>query len=305
MQEGTPIIIKKKKVHGHGHHGGAWKVAFADFVTAMMAFFMVMWIMGMSQETKELIQGYFRDPVGFMANPPKTNVNVGPDGGPMRTPQGQEGAADRERDEVKIMEAMDEQLRGALSDDPTLKELGRQKAIETKVTPDGVVVELAETETNSEVFFTLGSSQVRPQARAVLARLAPILAGTKRPIVVDGHTDSLPLPNPDFDNFDLSSARASAVRRLLREGGVPEGQFLAVRGFGSTQPRRPEDPAHFSNRRVTILLPYSFSTQSVGGLPGDVERATIEGKFRMPGQVTPRRVDLRREGLGRRDALGM
>ncbi|MCW5937100.1 MAG: OmpA family protein [Fimbriimonadaceae bacterium] len=295
MQEATPIIIKKKKVQGHGHHGGAWKVAYADFVTAMMAFFMVMWIMGMSQETRDVIQGYFRDPAGFMKNPPKLSVNVGPEGGTLRSPMGQAGAADKEKEEVAVMRAIRDQIEQAAESDPASRKLLESKGVEVKLTPDGVIVELTENEQNSEVFFKLGRAEVRPAAREILAKIAPILAKTGREMVVDGHTDARPLPTANYDNFDLSHDRANAVRRLLRSGGVPEEQFLAVRGFAARQPRRPEDPNHFSNRRVSILIPYSFKQATIAGLPADVSRESVEGVFRVPKPAGPDAVDLRRE----------
>jgi chemotaxis protein MotB len=288
MQDGTPIIIKKKKSHGHGHHGGAWKVAYADFVTAMMAFFMVMWIMGMSQETRELIQGYFRDPVGFMANPPKMRVNVGPAGGPAKSaPEGQ-GFDNADREQIHVVRRVRDEVERALAGDPGLKSLLESKAVQVTATEDGLVVEMAENETNSELFFALGSAVVRPKARELLLRIAPVLARLGRPMIVDGHTDSRPTGRSGYDNFDLSHDRANAVRRILELGGVPKSSVLAVRGFADRDPRRPEDTAHFSNRRVAVLLPFRYRQQTLKGLPADLNRATIEGVFRLPAPETPR-----------------
>jgi chemotaxis protein MotB len=293
LQDSTPIIIKKKKVHGHGHHGGAWKVAYADFVTAMMAFFLVMWILGMSQETREVIQGYFRDPIGFSKNPPKTSVNIGPTNQAMTSPSVLKEVEAAKQQESVEMAQMQEKVDAALHSDEELAKLEEAGAVETRIVPEGLQIELAENEVNSELFFALGRAEVRPQARRVLAAVAPVLAGFDRPLVIDGHTDARPLPG-EMDNLELSTDRANSVRRLLRHGGVPEAQLLMVRGFGARKPRRPEDPYHFSNRRVSILIPTKVVEESIQGLPEDVVRESIEGVFRLPtdvraGQRTDRR----------------
>ncbi|MBS1712881.1 MAG: OmpA family protein [Armatimonadetes bacterium] len=286
MQDGTPIIIKKKKGHGHAHHGGAWKVAYADFVTAMMAFFMVMWIMGMDQPTREVIAGYFKDPVGFAKNIPKTKVNLVNNTGSLMTQPGKAGPDNGKKNEITMMRRVEEKVKKAVEADPGLKQLIAKKGLEVKMTPEGLEIELIENETNSELFFKLGSSEVRSQAKSVLARLAPVLGATKRKMVVDGHTDARPLTRPDYDNFDLSHDRANAVRRLLVKDGCGPDQFLAVRGYAANQLRNAKDPNHFSNRRVSILLPYAFKESSIEGLPADLNRESIEGVFRMP-QVRP------------------
>ena len=282
MQEGTPIIIKKKKAHGHAHHGGAWKVAYADFVTAMMAFFMVMWIMGMDQPTRDVIAGYFKDPVGFHQNTPKTKVNFVNSQGSTVSAPGQSGADNARKSEMNAVRSVENEIGETIQKDPILKKIQETKGIEIKVNTEGLEIALVENETNSELFFTLGSAEVRPQAKLVLAKLAPILAKTGRKMMVDGHTDARPLNRSDYDNFDLSHDRANAVRRLLVNSGCGAGQFVAVRGFADNQLRVPADPMSFSNRRVTILLPYSFENKSVSGLPGDVNRESIEGLFKMP-----------------------
>lgn len=282
MQEGTPIIIKKKKAHGHGHHGGAWKVAYADFVTAMMAFFMVMWIMGMDQPTREVIAGYFKDPVGFTHNTPKSKVNITKNSGSLKVDPGQSGADNAKKQEMKAVRSIEKKVEEAVKKDPVLNKLQEQHGIEVNRTPDGLQIELVENEASSELFFKLGSADVRSQAKFVLSRLSPILASTKRKMMVDGHTDARPLNRPDYDNFDLSHDRANAVRRLMVADGCNPGQFLAVRGFASNQLRKKSDPNHFSNRRVTILIPYNFPEADISGLPADVNRESIEGVFRMP-----------------------
>ncbi|MBS1723547.1 MAG: OmpA family protein [Armatimonadetes bacterium] len=282
MQEGTPIIIKKKKAHGHAHHGGAWKVAYADFVTAMMAFFMVMWIMGMDQPTREMIAGYFKDPIGFEKNTPKHQVNLIKDSGSISTSPGRNGRDSSARSEMSVMKKIEDKVVQTISKDPQLKSLEQNKAVKVEMTPEGLKIELTENEMNSELFFKLGSAEVRPQARSILTRLAPVLAQTHRKMVVDGHTDARPLNRPGYDNFDLSHDRANAVRRILVQGGCPVAQFIAVTGHADNQLRVPSDPYHFSNRRVSVLIPYAFKQAGIQGLPADVNRESIEGVFKMP-----------------------
>lgn len=282
MQEAAPIIIKKKKAHGHAHHGGAWKVAYADFVTAMMAFFMVMWIMGMDQPTREVIAGYFRDPIGFDKSAPKNQINLVNNSGTIRSRPGQAGPSNSHSEKMNAVKKLEQRIERAIKADPALQKMAAQKGIELRETKDGLEISLLENETNSELFFKLGSAEVRPQARAALAKLAPVLATLNRRMMVDGHTDARPLGGGGYDNFDLSHDRANAVRRLLVEGGCRSGQFLAVRGFADNQLRYPGDPNHFSNRRVTVLIPYAYAVNSFDGLPAEVSRESIEGVFRLP-----------------------
>ncbi len=258
MQEGTPIIIKKKKVHGHGHHGGAWKVAYADFVTAMMAFFLVMWILGMSDEEKESIAAYFNDPTGFTKHRPGHAIKIGPQGKEV-TPEQGEGAknegimADKgELDEVQ------NQVEQAIEADPVLKNYADKGDIDVKQTDEGLVIELIET------------------------KIAPILAKSKRLLKVEGHTDARPYPGTGYDNFDLSSDRANAVRRLLLANGLKTDQVLSAEGRADTDPRNPADPFHFSNRRVTILLPYRYAKGNTYRLPAEIVDDEVEGVFTRP-----------------------
>jgi chemotaxis protein MotB len=286
MQDGTPIIIRKKKSHKHGHHGGAWKVAYADFVTAMMAFFMVMWIMSLSDKDRQLVQAYFQDPVGFSKNPPKSSPSVRPPTPPSNDPgQKDSGNAELEQAQNARAEAQQvmEQIEQVIKQDAALQEMLRQNAIETKITPEGLQIELIESDMNGEVFFKVGSAEVQPRAREVMAHIAPVLAKAARPIVVEGHTDARPLNRGVYDNYTLSTDRAHAVRRLLRMSGVTESQIEAVKGYAAQKPRVPEDPMHFSNRRVTILLPFGVELpRRIEELPNSRLNDTIQGVFRDP-----------------------
>lgn len=278
MQEGTPIIIKKKKVHGHGHHGGAWKVAYADFVTAMMAFFMVMWILGMSDSQKEAIAAYFNDPTGFQKRVPMNPISPYSTGKPM---DGGKGSGNKS-DGIMADEGLEktkEEVKQAIEKDPELKQLQKEGDIQVTQTAEGLLIEFIENETNGEVFFEIGSASVRPKAREMFAHLAPILAASGRLLEIQGHTDARPFPGAGYDNFDLSGDRAQAVRRLLMAGGVADDQVLSVEGKGSSDPRVSGDPYHFSNRRVALLLPFRYTKAGSYQLPVDIVDEKTEGAF--------------------------
>ncbi|MBS1708203.1 MAG: OmpA family protein [Armatimonadetes bacterium] len=298
MQDGTPIIIKKVKGHGHGHHGGAWKVAYADFVTAMMAFFMVMWILGMSEDQKKVIASYFKDPIGVYNGSSNNPPSILPDNPP--APSSNAGApafdsaAEHERKEAKEVKDKVEQK---MESDQELKPLLDKGFVKVEQGPDGVAIEIIENETNGEIFFELGSAVVRPAARQLFASLAPVLAELGRGMFIDGHTDSRPMAG-SVDNYDLSSQRANAVRRLLQLGGVKESQILEVRGKADKEPRVPEDPYHFSNRRVSIVMPYKYQRQPNLGLPQKPSSPDSSAIARDPRGVLP----TKEEALGPKPA---
>ncbi len=294
MQEGTPIIIKKIKKHGHGHHGGAWKVAYADFVTAMMAFFMVMWILGMSDEQKASVSSYFKDPVGFgkmsKYNPP----NVLPNYAPTPGTDGKDQAHLKKVEDTNQVQNLQKEIEGKIQADPQLNALSQKGDVDIKITQEGLQIELIENETDGEVFFQLGSAVVRPKAEAIFKKIAPIIGASKRPVCIDGHTDNRPLNQPGYDNFSLSGDRANAVRMLLLKNGVKDQQVLEVRAKGDKDPRMPDHPDHFSNRRVSILLPYKYIPAPTIKLPSAVSKESVQGLFRMYSTAVPNEVDLTR-----------
>ena len=257
-----PIIVKKVKGHGHGHHGGSWKVAYADFVTAMMAFFMVMWIMGLSDETRAQIQGYFNDPLGFMKNHPRS-TNIIASGLPKSKPgptkkngDDKQGVEQQAKNLARRLEG--EVSREAASGDQALKAL--LEGVEIEVTDEGVQIEFIE---RHRTFFEIGSATIRPEALPIVLSIGKVLARTRRPMVIDGHTDSRPLARPAYNNWDLSTDRAASVRRAFQSVGVGDHQFLQVRGNADRRLRWPNDPYNAENRRVTVLLPFRL------GLPAD------------------------------------
>lgn len=282
MQDGAPIIIKKIKKGGHGHHGGAWKIALADFMTAMFAFFLVMWIVGLSQEERSIIQAYFNDPIGFMKTAPKTPINLLPPGGPRNSKDGESGSTMQKLQEVDAFNRMEAGLSNQIKSDPELAKLLKEGKLQLRLTNEGMVVEFVENEENGEVFFGLGSADVRPQAREVVGKVARLLGEMGRKVKIQGHTDARPFGGSGLDNYDLSGQRANAVRRIMLSRGLKEAQITAVEALAATQPRRPEDPMHFSNRRVTVLLPYESNVSQIKDLPTDGFSQDREAHFLMP-----------------------
>ncbi len=294
MQDGTPIIIKKVRKAAHGHHGGAWKIALADFMTAMFAFFLVMWLVGLSPEDRSVIQAYFNDPMGFGKNPPNTPINLLKPGGPRHTREGDSGSTRARTLAADAESQVEAGISKAMQNDPQIAKLLKEGKMQLRVTNDGLVIEFVENEEKGEVFFTLGSAEVRPQAKSVVAKVAKILTSMKRDIKIQGHTDARPFNGKGLDNYDLSGQRANAVRRIMMASGLPESQIAGVEALAATQPRKPEDPNHFSNRRVTVLLPFQRNTSELGSLPSSGFAADREAHFLLPReQAAAIRPDLR------------
>ena len=295
--EGTPIIIKKKKSHGHAHHGGSWKVAYADFVTAMMAFFMVMWILGLSDESKAQISGYFNDPLGYAKTAPMSRNIVKFPGTPITQAgtvkeQGVEIAKNNKRQVImvmnKVMEALQNAGKGGQKSNIGKGDLKTMlESMSVEMTTEGLRIEFREDK--GAVFFESGSAVLRPQARALVAQIAPILADASRPLKVEGHTDAVPYARHDYDNWDLSQDRANALRRQLMTGGVDSKQFLSVAGYADTRLRNPDKPEAPVNRRVAILLPIPEGADS--GAMKEIAQPNIRDKAI---ELTPR-IDIRQD----------
>lgn len=285
MADQQPIIVKKvKKVVG-GHHGGSWKVAFADFMTAMMAFFLVMWILGLDQETRSLIAGYFQDPFNFqreargntMATILKQSVGKG---GTEKAGAPNEGYEAKKHDkEIEDLSKIEQEVRDSVKGIPDLRELSEN--VEIALTEEGLVISVMEGA--GSVFFESGSAVVRPIAQQLFTQLGRILGKAKHNVVVDGHTDAQPYAQGAmYDNWDLSQDRAQSTLDVMRSGGLPENNVLAVRGFAARRLKFPQNPLHFSNRRVTILLPYRWMEDKVlgqGSAPMNPIQAEVKPKF--------------------------
>jgi chemotaxis protein MotB len=233
-----PIIIKKKIVGGGGHHGGAWKVAYADFVTAMMALFIVLWLMNASPEVQQAVGGYFRDPTG----------KAGQTGGGQAAAGG-EGLSVKKDD----FESLKGQIEQAMKSQPELAKLKDQVAM--TVTGEGLRIELLEGERNT--FFESGRGDPSMSGTDVLELLAAQLGELPNHVLIEGHTDSKPIAGRGaYSNWELSADRANAARRLMLEHGLWEGQVKQIRGYADQHLRRADAPEDPSNRRISVLVQY-------------------------------------------------
>ena len=248
-----PIIIIKKRGHGkHGHHGGAWKVAYADFVTAMMAFFLVMWIVGQSQEVKAGVAGYFRDPAAFTEGGGGNGVLPGVDKGATGggAPEGNPPTLEEAKN---ALEQAADAIRQALASLPEFEHLKDQ--IEISITEEGLRIELRDAPDDG--FFDSGSAQVKPTTEALLVVIASQLKELPNRVAVEGHTDSRPYSTDTsriYSNWELSADRANAARRILQDSGLMHGQIEAVRGFADTRLRKTDEPMDAGNRRISIVV---------------------------------------------------
>ena len=256
------IIVRPRKKKSGGHHGGSWKVAYADFVTAMMAFFMVMWIVSMDEGVKDVVEGYFNNPIGFRRGYATGSSPVfnGSDATsrtqtPVATPQ---RAAEQER----LVDAA-QQIRQGVE---TLGLEGVEAEIQVSVTEEGLRVEMAEGE-QGETFFSFGSAQPEAALDRVLQIVAASLADLSNSIIIEGHTDAAPYPRANYTNWELSVDRANTARRMLVQRGLDEARVLEVRGYADRRPRYADDPRNPGNRRVTLFVASSVTqpAAAVGG----------------------------------------
>ncbi len=246
------IIIKKKKGHG-GHHGGAWKVAYADFVTAMMALFIVLWIVGQSNAVKEAISAYFKDPGVFTS---------GRYGGVL---QGVQKTATLPPPPVpldKLAEEM-EKLKGEagilekkIAAVPDFSQF-RDK-VKVSVTAEGLRIDLVEE--SEGLFFDIGKANVKPATVRLLKLIATHLGTLPNNVVLEGYTDARPYAGSGYSNWNLSTDRANSSRKVLEENGFKQNQISEVRGFADRKLRTPDKPFDYSNRRVSILVVPSQTT---------------------------------------------
>lgn len=256
------IIIRKKKAHAHAHHGGSWKVAYADFVTAMMAFFMVMWILGMDENMKESIESYFSNPVGHKQAYSSGNSPISTGSSPANvqiTPLRLVGRSYQQAHFQRIGDRIRDRLEEA-----GLGEIGAR--IEVVMTDDGLRIELIESGPG-ETFFPFGSAAVKPAARRALEVVARELGGDTDVIVVEGHTDAAPFGSPGYSNWELSADRANAARRVMEGAGLDGHRIVEVRGYADRALRNPADPLDRSNRRTSVLLPFTTLPEAEAPAP--------------------------------------
>lgn len=258
MATNRPIIIVKKKGGHGGHHGGAWKVAYADFVTAMMALFIVLWLMNSSKQVQDAVGGYFKDPSG-------TSKMVGTD---------QQGSGENFTLSKQDMAKLKEQLQKSVKQMSDFDKLKNQ--IEMTVTAEGLRIELMESA--SGTFFESGSSKPNGDCKELLSLLAKELGTLPNKISVEGHTDSKPYAGKaNYGNWELSTDRANAARRMMQSYGVRDDQIAQVRGYADQRLRDAKNPEDPSNRRVSLIIQYV--EKNVGdAAAGDAPKPAGEGK---------------------------
>ena len=252
------VIIRKKKVVGGGHHGGSWKVAYADFVTAMMAFFMVMWILGMDERLKQAIEGYFSNPVGYKKGAGAGVSPISSGNAPTKLQQNQIRMILHNAEKQRFGE-LSRRIKEAMAESEALRKL--QANVEVVVAREGLRIELVESGTG-DLFFPLGSAEMKPAAALALEVIAPELRSLTNPLIVEGHTDAAAFGAAGgYSNWELSGDRANAARRVREANGLPPLRIVEVRGLADRHLRLPHEPLSPANRRISILLPDS----QVGG----------------------------------------
>jgi chemotaxis protein MotB len=256
------IIIKRKSGHG-GHHGGAWKVAYADFVTAMMALFIVLWLMGSSEKVKKAVAGYFNDPKGT-ANLLGTTM------------AGNGVAVTTERGDA--MQLLKQKLEQEIKQKKELEKLAKQ--IEITITPEGLRMELIEGKDGT--FYQSGSAKLSESGQQLLAVLAKELKALPNALLIEGHTDATPYSDDtSYSNWELSADRANAARRLLQQNGVRGDQVTQVRGYADQMLRIKANPYDPGNRRVSILV------KNLGGSEAKIPEAKRTQTQKVAGPSAP------------------
>ena len=269
-----PIIIKRVKKGGHAAHGGAWKIAYADFVTAMMAFFLLMWLLGSTTDgDKKGISDYFQSPLkvamqgGNGAGASNSIITGG--GNDITQSAGQNKKTDSEeqkkkktaRDQAKAeaakkdaqkLASISAKIASAISNNPKLAEFSSQ--IKLQITPDGLQIQIVDD--RKRPMFDSGSAIVKPYMRDILREIGVALMDVDNKISLDGHTDRQAYGGgaQGYSNWELSADRANATRRELMASGMPEDKLARVVGMGSSLPLDPTDPRAPTNRRISILV---------------------------------------------------
>ncbi|MCO6056464.1 flagellar motor protein MotB [Pseudomonas sp. MOB-449] len=292
MENNQPIIVKRIKRYAAGHHGGAWKIAFADFATAMMAFFLVLWLMSSATpEQKKAISGYFKDPIGFTESASPYVIDLGgtPTPAPDRTlnpelkdaPDSQNVPVDSadstpvdasqvenlaDQIEQERLELLLQELQNKVEENPELRKFKDQILFE--ITQDGLRIQIMDAA--NRPMFDLGSARLQPYFEDILLILAETIKAVPNKISISGHTDAKPYAGDgEFGNWELSSGRANAARRALIAGGYPDEQVARVVGYASSALFDRKDPFNPVNRRIDIIVLTKKAQRAIEGEQGD------------------------------------
>jgi chemotaxis protein MotB len=310
-----PIIIKRVKKGGHAVHGGAWKIAYADFVTAMMAFFLLMWLLGSTTEgDKKGIADFFNSPLkvslmgGGSGSGDSSSVVKG-GGTDLSRQSGQVKAgeveaqrksvqlkalkADQRRAEISRLEALKNKVEDVLAANPKLVALKSQ--IRLEMTRDGLRIQIVDEQ--NRPMFDSGSAVVKPYMRDLLREIGAVLGEVPNRLTLEGHTDAQPFGTGErgYSNWELSSDRANASRRELGFGGLPEERVLLVQGLASSVLFDPKDPTSPVNRRISIIVMNRDAEDRLLRLKNDDEEEPEppkEASTEIPKEVAKERVAL-------------
>ncbi|SDN88337.1 chemotaxis protein MotB [Halomonas shengliensis] len=289
-QDRRPIIIRRKKVV-HQHHGGSWKIALADFMTALMALFLVMWILSQSTPTqREAVGEYFRTPLVTAitgGDGQAQSANVIPGGGPDPAhAEGERARIDLRQQtrpsdtQRRAFRDLQQRIETAINADPDLRQLRQQMRFE--MTPEGLRIQLLDTD--QRPMFDLGRDQVAPYMRDLLRTMAPLLNELDNDLSISGHTDSLAYLSGyrGYSNWELSSDRANASRRELVAGGLEPSKLLRVSGFADRVPMPNTEASDPINRRIELLVLFDEVAERIrrpgilngAGAPSPLSRRT-------------------------------
>jgi chemotaxis protein MotB len=310
MENNQPIIIKRVKRFAAGHHGGAWKIAFADFAVAMMAFFLVMWLMSnATPEQKIAIAGYFKDPIGFTESGTPYVIDLGgspqlapdatlnpeikdqpskPESVPNETESSSTSAnpADNiaEKLEKDRLELLLQELQNKVNENPELQKFKDQILFE--ITQDGLRIQIMDAD--NRPMFDLGSARLKPYFEDILLAMADTIKDVPNKISVSGHTDATPFAGGNgIGNWELSANRANAARRALTAGGYPEGQVARIVGYASSSLFDRKNPTNPVNRRIDIIVMTKKAQRDLEDGQGTPEAPAVPGAAAPAGTPGP------------------
>jgi chemotaxis protein MotB len=283
--EEQPIIIKRKKVVAGGHHGGSWKVAFADFATAMMAFFLVLWLTATaSPEQKRAVEGYFKDPVGFTEGGSPNPVDLEGSASVVN-----EASPDIESSQIQIedevvdelsetleqrrMQELFQELKDRIEQNQTLQEFKDQLLID--ITDEGLRIQIVDR--SGRPMFDSGRAELKYYSQDILFELAKTLGSVNNKLSITGHTDSTPFSGrPGYTNWELSADRANTARRALVAGGVRQQQIARVVGLSDSVLFDKEDPNAPVNRRISIIVLNKKTVDNIQSSAGQSDEPLID-----------------------------
>lgn len=302
MDNNQPIIVKRVKRYAAGHHGGSWKIAFADFATAMMAFFLVLWLLSTATpEQKIAIAGYFKDPIGFSESGTPYVIDLG--GSPQLAPEKTINPEEKseptpdtsiqlDKDQVETMaeqvererlELLLQELQNKVEENPQLQKFKDQILFE--ITQDGLRIQIMDAE--NRPMFDIGSARLQPYFEDILLAMADTIKAVPNKISISGHTDAKPYSGSgEFGNWELSANRANAARRALVAGGYPDDQVARVVGYASSSLFDRKDPFNPVNRRIDIIVLTKKAQRNIEGEQGTPE-ATPPAQAPAPAGAAP------------------